>query len=728
MALVPHKITALAESDAEGTDGKNIVAGAVVSLYDTDGSAVTLFDSESGTNGSTAKQTDSTGQVVVWVTAGEYDEEVNGSIKRRVNVGGNSVISYETTESLQSSRPNKTGQRAENRENNGGQYVLSESGYTALSVDIVAANGRVWQFMTGQTSYYDGSNLFYPSPYGASGAGLYCYKGNEQWEAIEEGGNETASSINLNSISNLSRPPSRDDYYSSGVGSRLWQDSGRLWYSSRVTSGIRASWSRRFNDTKGIFQAASGCIAAYYTFKVNKDYSGACLRIENEATTGETDIGFDSDGNLDIQAMNEALGGQRGRVAVWYDQSGNGHDLTATGAGRPLISTVPDENGTLSVIFETSIISGFSDDPQQFMSIPSTLSGTTDDISVSIYSKVWSSYRASPMVQLGDGANSTSVGMSAQNGVNSIAAYQNDSLRVTSNFTPQIDDTFLTATFGSSDVKMYFNDEEQETATGSATAGQSFSGGIIGGGLDNFLSGDSSEEFGGAMMKGVSIYSGEMLLLEYRNLFRALCLDKELKPQIRGRIVYDGDSIVEGDGADEFQCWPRVSMDLCEYPHRGYLVARSGGTISTQLDIQSRWLSNIQRDYEPYNINVLSIGTNDIGNGSSAAAIYSSVQTYVNASIAAGYSVALCTILPRASFTGTASEDVRQEYNQLIRDNYEALGCIGIIDWDEEGTMGTVSNADSTVYYEDGTHPTTYGYSLLGCYASYRLREIIETL
>lgn len=144
MALVPHKITALAESDAQGTNGKNIVAGAVVSLYDTDGSAVTLFDSESGANGSTAKQTDSTGQVVVWVTAGEYDEEVNGSIKRRVNVGGNSVVSYETTESLQSSRPNKTGQRAENRERANAQYVLAASGYTALSGDITAANGRVW--------------------------------------------------------------------------------------------------------------------------------------------------------------------------------------------------------------------------------------------------------------------------------------------------------------------------------------------------------------------------------------------------------------------------------------------------------------------------------------------------------------------------------------------------------------------------------------------------------
>lgn len=147
MALVPHKITALAESDADGTDGKNIIAGAVVSLFDSSGAAVTLFDDESGNNGSTAKQTDSSGQVVVWVTPGEYSESVNGSTQRAVTIGGRTVTSYPNTESLQNSRPTQTGQRAENRELANAQYELAASGYTALPGDIVAANGRVWMLI-----------------------------------------------------------------------------------------------------------------------------------------------------------------------------------------------------------------------------------------------------------------------------------------------------------------------------------------------------------------------------------------------------------------------------------------------------------------------------------------------------------------------------------------------------------------------------------------------------
>lgn len=146
MALVPHKITALAESDAQGTDGKNIVEGAVVSLYDTDGNAVALFDDENGSNGSTAKQTDATGQVVVYVEQGEYDEEVNGSVRRRVLIGSakGTITSYATTAELEATRPNKTGQRAENRERANAQYTLAAEGYTALPGDVVAANGRVW--------------------------------------------------------------------------------------------------------------------------------------------------------------------------------------------------------------------------------------------------------------------------------------------------------------------------------------------------------------------------------------------------------------------------------------------------------------------------------------------------------------------------------------------------------------------------------------------------------
>lgn len=144
MALVPHKITALEQSNDPNVNTLNTVTGAVVSLFDSQGQAVLLYDDELGANPSTTKTTDSSGQVVVWVTAGEYDEAVNGSTLRRVSIGGVSVSSYAATSSMQSSRPTETGLRSENRERGFAQYELAASGYVAQAGDVTAANGRVW--------------------------------------------------------------------------------------------------------------------------------------------------------------------------------------------------------------------------------------------------------------------------------------------------------------------------------------------------------------------------------------------------------------------------------------------------------------------------------------------------------------------------------------------------------------------------------------------------------
>ena len=86
MILVPYTVTALAESDAVGTEGKNIVVGAVVTLQTPSGGVVTMFDNAAGDNGSTAKTTGSKGFVVVFVEAGEYQLFINGNARGRVVV------------------------------------------------------------------------------------------------------------------------------------------------------------------------------------------------------------------------------------------------------------------------------------------------------------------------------------------------------------------------------------------------------------------------------------------------------------------------------------------------------------------------------------------------------------------------------------------------------------------------------------------------------------------
>lgn len=155
MALVPHKVVALNELN-EGE--KNTIAGAVVSLFDTEGNAVTLFDDESGANGSTAKQTDSEGVVVVYVTPGEYDEQVNGGIQRRVLVGNKEITTEQLIERIRKAREgdviNTTGFYTAGDAGGAQWKATSTTGLTPSQSpadrearELVDGSGRLWSYV-----------------------------------------------------------------------------------------------------------------------------------------------------------------------------------------------------------------------------------------------------------------------------------------------------------------------------------------------------------------------------------------------------------------------------------------------------------------------------------------------------------------------------------------------------------------------------------------------------
>jgi hypothetical protein len=72
--------------------------------------------------------------------------------------------------------------------------------------------------------------------------------------------------------------------------------------------------------------------------KLRSAYTGNCLRVVNNTTLVETDIGFTPSGALDVAALRTACGTSLGTVRTWYDQSGNGNNITQTLlANQPVI-------------------------------------------------------------------------------------------------------------------------------------------------------------------------------------------------------------------------------------------------------------------------------------------------------------------------------------------------------------------------------------------------------
>ena len=78
----------------------------------------------------------------------------------------------------------------------------------------------------------------------------------------------------------------------------------------------------------------TGAAAAYSVRKLDKDYTGNCMRIRRDSDDSETDIGFDSSGDLDTAAIASHCGSASGHVVTWYDQSGNSNNATQSNSSK----------------------------------------------------------------------------------------------------------------------------------------------------------------------------------------------------------------------------------------------------------------------------------------------------------------------------------------------------------------------------------------------------------
>ena len=94
---------------------------------------------------------------------------------------------------------------------------------------------------------------------------------------------------------------------------------------------------------------------AYSMRKLRTAYAGSAIRVRRSSDSTEQDIGFVS-GNLDTAALLTFAGAGSAYVKTWYDQSGNGLDMTqATAAAQPRIvlnGALDTVNGQPTAVFD----------------------------------------------------------------------------------------------------------------------------------------------------------------------------------------------------------------------------------------------------------------------------------------------------------------------------------------------------------------------------------------
>lgn len=82
--------------------------------------------------------------------------------------------------------------------------------------------------------------------------------------------------------------------------------------------------------------APSGC----YSFRrlLSSYRANKAINVIRASDSATLDIGFAGDGKMDVATLTAFLSGTTGKVVTWYDQSGNGRDLTqATDGNRPAL-------------------------------------------------------------------------------------------------------------------------------------------------------------------------------------------------------------------------------------------------------------------------------------------------------------------------------------------------------------------------------------------------------
>lgn len=109
--------------------------------------------------------------------------------------------------------------------------------------------------------------------------------------------------------------------------------------------------------TLAFLDAYPGATVAYSLRKLRVGYSGNAIRVRRSSDNSEQDIGFSGNGDLNTSALLSFVGlGNNGFVTTWYDQSGNGINVTqTTTANQPQIvsgGAMITRNGKATMLFD----------------------------------------------------------------------------------------------------------------------------------------------------------------------------------------------------------------------------------------------------------------------------------------------------------------------------------------------------------------------------------------
>lgn len=447
--------------------------------------------------------------------------------------------------------------------------------------------------------------------------------------------------------------------------------------------------------------------AAYSVRKLRSAYAGNCVRVRRLSDNTETNIGFNSNGNIDRSAM--LAFGSSLQIVKWYDQSGNSRDLIEAVGG----SAIPSYNYFLGrregINMGNAAVSDIGFETAGTIVVTAPKVFIASDLGTS--EKGWKSTDTLYFFDFGGNkfnATATHGSLSLYNGSGAGAVCGRDD-------GGRKQRTFW---YASGADKCRVNGVDQtpspylpsSTNAGDTARTEKFRLGNYGlGGTFNFQG-----AFGEVILFDGTVSSGDTTAIETSQ--GSYFIGDGGPPVVLSytkQVILEGDSRTFGFNTlfnTDTQSWA-VRLDaLLDSTWRIRNVAYSGQrlvgdyTPEGAVEIDPYYNADLVK-----NVVVVWGVINDFhfGSGVTAATLYSAMQTYVAARQAAGFKVIVCTD-PDTDYTNgyiTSGDYTQyQAYNALLRANHAFAD--GFVDL---ALVSQLSDGTNTTYFDDGTHLTLAG-------------------
>jgi len=139
---------------------------------------------------------------------------------------------------------------------------------------------------------------------------------------------------------------------------RVYKDGGTAESYSCAESSLLPLLLDPGTFTTGLLEFYPGAAAAYSLRQIRRSVSPYAIRVRRSSDDTELDIGFTSNGDLDLGALLDFSGSGDACVSIWYDQSSNGNDAEqSTPGSQPKIvssGSLITENGKPAMQFDGS--------------------------------------------------------------------------------------------------------------------------------------------------------------------------------------------------------------------------------------------------------------------------------------------------------------------------------------------------------------------------------------